>query len=63
MYDLRKTIKDYLELNDEQLHPLMQNYPRYKIDMALGATRKEFRDMEDCIEKKRKYFKFKLSLI
>ena len=60
MYDLRKAIKDYLELNDEQLHPLMQNYPRYKIDMALGATRKEFRDMEDCIEKKRKYFKFKL---
>jgi hypothetical protein len=63
MYDLRKAVKDYLELSDEQLHPLMQNYPKYKIDMALGATRKEFRDLEESTEAKRKYFKFKLSLI
>jgi hypothetical protein len=63
MYDLRKAVKDYLELTEEQVYPLMENYPRYKIDLALGATRKEFKDLEDCLEKKRKYFKFKLSLI
>lgn len=60
MYDLRKAVKDYLELTDEQLHPLMQNFPKYQIDIALSATRREYQDLEGTTEAKRKYFKFKL---
>lgn len=63
MYNLRKAVQEYLELTDEQVNPLMQNYPRYKIDIALSATRKEYADLENCTDVKRKYFKFKLSQI
>jgi hypothetical protein len=59
-YNLKLEVQRYLKLEDEWIEILFNKYKKGKIHMSLAATQKQFRDLENRYEQKRKYFKSKL---
>jgi len=56
MFNLKKEIKEYLNLNEDQIESLFKKIKSYKLHIAYSMTLKEFKDT-GTLEEKRKFFK------